>query len=82
MTRTRHTNRLLVRHVVYAKGNHLLGYITFDNADLGPIPVMTVVLQDSHLPLKRVHLVEKDRARIIYLTHNMYNEMDHDIKER
>jgi hypothetical protein len=82
MERTGHTHRPLVGHVVYAKGNHLLGCITFDNAGLRSIPVTTVVLQVSHVPLKRVHVVEKHKATILYLMHNVYNEMDHDIKER
>jgi hypothetical protein len=43
MARMRHTNRPLVRHVVCAKGNHLLDCITFDKAGLESIPVTTVM---------------------------------------
>jgi hypothetical protein len=82
MARTRHNNRLLVGQVVYVKANHLLQCITFDNGGLGSILVATVVLQYSHVPLEGIHVMEKHKATIVYLTHKVYNEMDNDIKER
>jgi hypothetical protein len=72
MERTRHTNWQFVGQVVCAKPNHLLGCITFENAGLRLILVTTIVLQYSHVPLERVHVVEKHMTNIMYLIHNMY----------
>ena len=80
MARYMHINRFEI-HIVDAEINDLLGSLALSHAAFRLVSVTYIFLQNSHEPLKRVHMMQKHGAKNPYLFHNVNNEMHHDIKK-
>ena len=81
MYRPRHADQLTTIHIIKVELNNLLGHIALNNASLRMCSIPYIVLKNPHEAFKRVHASQIYRSTHLYLMHNVYNEMFHDIEE-
>lgn len=77
----RYTNRIRIFYVIDATLNDFLGTVALDHGTLWVSTIPYIALENAHVPLKRIHLMQEYRSQRSYLIHDVNQEVYHDIEK-